>query len=72
MSNSDEPRFQHTAEELRHVADILDVLNSGDRGQSVAAAGGTLDIYWVDTKMGLIDRDDDHWCYFPVARDRKR
>ena len=51
-----DPRFQHTAEELRHVADILDVLNAGCTAQSVGAAGGTLDIYWCESKMGVIDR----------------
>ena len=63
-----DPRYQHTAEELRHVADILDVLNSGDTGQSCAAAGGILDIYWCDMLMGRIDRDDDTWVYLPEAK----
>lgn len=63
-----DPRYQHTAEELRHVADILDVLNAGDKNQSVAAAGGTIDIYWFDSLIGRIDRDDDAWVYLPEAR----
>jgi len=63
-----DPRFQHTAEELRHVADILDVLNAGCTAQSVGAAGGILDIYWCEAKMGVIDRDEETWVYFPGAR----
>jgi len=62
------PRYQHTAEELRHVADILDVLNAGDKNQIVAAAGGTIDIYWSDSLIGRIDRDDETWVYLPEAR----
>ena len=63
-----DPQFQHTAEELRHVADILDVLNAGCTAQSVGAAGGILDIYWCESKMGVIDRDYETWVYFPSAR----
>ena len=63
-----EPKYQHTADELRYVACLLDALNAGDRLQSVSAAGGTIDIYWCDSLMGRIDQDDDSWVYFPVAR----
>jgi hypothetical protein len=61
-------KYQHTAEELRHVASILDVLNAGDANQTIAAAGGFLDIYWCDSMMGRIDRDDETWVYMPEAK----
>lgn len=71
---SSEPRYQHSAEELRHVADILDVLNAGDKCQTCAASGGSIDIYWCDSFMGKIVQylEPDSWAYFPVARTHPR
>lgn len=63
-----EPRYQHTAEELRYVVGILDALNSK---LDMVGVDGELEVYWVDRVMGVIgldDKDDlQSWVYFPSA-----
>jgi hypothetical protein len=72
MPNEDppEPIYQHTADELRWVADLLDVLNRNTVGTSVAF-DGELEVYWRDRRMGRVSLDDPEdlssWCYFPAA-----
>jgi hypothetical protein len=65
-----EPIYQHTADELRWVADLLDVLNRKTVGTSVGF-DGELEVYWCDRRMGCVSLDDPEdlssWCYFPAA-----
>ena len=63
-----EPRYGHDADELRYVANILDALNA-----NVAEVGsaGELEVFWIDSVMGVIGLDDESelqsWVYFPSA-----
>jgi hypothetical protein len=63
-----DPRYGHAADELRYVANILDVLNA-DSG--MLGVDGELDVFWVDRVMGVIglnDKDDlQSWAYYPSA-----
>ena len=65
-----EPIYQHTADELRWVADLLDVLNRKTVGTSVGF-DGELEVYWCDRRMGRVSPDDPRdlssWCYYPAA-----
>jgi len=64
------PIYQHTADELRWVADLLDVLNRKTVGTSVGF-DGELEVYWCDRRMGCVSLDDPEdlssWCYYPAA-----
>jgi hypothetical protein len=64
-----EPRFQHAAEELRYVADLLDLLNKTKGGN--IGIDGELEVFWVDRVMGVIALEDasdlSSWVYFPSA-----
>lgn len=69
-----EPLYQHTAEELRYVADILDALNKqADGERSMIGCDGELELYWCDRVMGVIGLDDgddlSSWVYYPSAND---
>ena len=66
-----EPRLQHTSEELRAIADLLDLLNRfQEHPNHQIALEGKLDVYWVDLKMGEVRKDYDHYDYYPVAEKR--
>ena len=64
------PRYSHTAEELRWVADLLDVLNRKPSDSSVGF-DGELRVCWFDRLMGIIGLDDPEdfatWAYWPAA-----
>jgi len=66
------PRLQHTSEELRAVADILDAISGFGEKQNYEdlCLEGKLDVYWIDIKMGEIRKDYDVWCYYPEAEKR--
>jgi hypothetical protein len=65
------PKYQHTATELRYVADILDVLNNALKVGHDCAVDGELEVFWCDDVMGVISLDDSQdmksWVYFPSA-----
>jgi hypothetical protein len=66
-----EPRFQHTSEELRAIADLLDSLNrSQEHPNHDISLEGKLDVYWSDLKMGEVRKNYDHYDYYPVAEKR--
>lgn len=65
-----EPRFQHSASDLRYVADLLDLLNTTTDG-NVTAIDGSLDVYWCELVMGRIGFENDVWVYYPVATGEK-
>lgn len=64
-----DPLYQHTSAELRHVADILDILNKS-LGNYIGI-DGELEVYWCDRVMGVIGLDDKEdltsWVYYPSA-----
>ena len=51
-------------EELRHIADVIELLNS-QQESDYAFAGGQLDHYWADTKQGSVSFFDDTWWFEP-------
>lgn len=65
------PLYQHTADELRHVAGILDALNHPEPDISEVGCSGTIKIYWCDGVLGTIQLDDEcdfnSWVYLPTA-----
>jgi hypothetical protein len=77
MPNEDppEPIYQHTSDELRWVADLLDVLNRKTSGTSVKFDGAML-VYWHDRIMGRLLPDDpgdlSSWCYYPAASQQSK
>jgi hypothetical protein len=66
-----EPLYQHTADELRYVAEVLDVLNKVHKGPATIGFGGELKLWWVDRVMGTVALDDESdlcsWVYYPSS-----
>lgn len=67
-------RYQHTSEELKAVASLLDVLNGihNDLSHDYGCEG-TLDVFWADTIAGCIAFDSIYggWVYLPTAKGEK-
>lgn len=64
-------QYQHSPEELRAIADLVDAMNAFERtlnAQSVTVEG-EIGVWWCDRVMGLIERDDQedvsNWTYRP-------
>jgi hypothetical protein len=67
-------RFQHTAEELKLVTKLLDVLNEAQEDLSNDYGfEGSLDVFWADTIAGCVVFDSIYggWVYLPTARGEK-
>ena len=70
-------RYQHTAGELRLVANALDVMNAlstrAANETSELSLDGCLDVFWVDTIMGRVvwDHVAAQWVYLPTTRGEK-
>ena len=68
LKDSRETRFQHTQKELSFISEMMAFLNkNNDRDHSCCFEGG-LSVYWADCVMGHIEKGDDEWLYFPVAK----
>jgi len=63
-------RYQHTAEELKLVTKLLDVLNDPVHLNSDYGFEGSLDVFWADTIAGCVVFDSIYggWVYLPTAR----
>ena len=64
-------RYQHTSRELRHVADLLDLLNK--ETDNTGLCSGFIHVYWCDRLMGIIRQLElgsleSEWAYEPVAK----
>ncbi len=63
--------LNHTADELKVIAKLLDAMNEFERESSMLSLQGGPEIWWCDMRMGLIGRGDEaeekegEWCYVP-------
>ena len=66
------PMFQHTSRELRHVADMLELLNNPPEDIDGTGFVGSIDLYWCDRVMGTVYMDEEgdrqSWVYSPKAK----
>lgn len=69
-----EVRFQHNANECKAVGELLEYLNQwGDKtGFNDLALDGKLEVYWVDSVMGVVEGDGEGtFHYYPLAFGQK-
>ena len=64
-------QYQHSPEELRAIADLVDAMNAFERTLNAhsVTVEGEIGVWWCDRVMGLIERDDQedvsNWTYRP-------
>jgi hypothetical protein len=66
-SKPGEGLISHDANALRHVANVLDVLNAGED----VGFAGELELFWCDVPMGrcVYDEDCESWDYYVRAKE---
>jgi hypothetical protein len=63
---------QHSADELRAIADVLERLETANADESHDLFfTGKIEVFWVDQKIGEMSVAEDHWDYIPSTQDDK-
>ena len=63
-------RFQHNAEELKAIGELLAFLEAWPESTNHADLGieGKIEVWWTDSLMGVIEGDcESGWDYHPLA-----
>lgn len=64
-------QYQHSPDELRAIAELLDAMNAFERTLNAhsVTVEGEIGVWWCDRVMGVIERDDQedvsNWTYRP-------
>jgi hypothetical protein len=63
---------QHSASELRAIADVLERLETANADKSHELFfTGKIEVFWVDQKIGEMSVAEDHWDYVPSTQETK-
>jgi len=59
--------MQHTTSEMMVIAKLMKALNKANMGEDLLFTG-SIEVYWVDEKMGDLKQFDGGWDYIPTTK----